>query len=91
MFDIITMGIFLGALALLIMSAIIHASAKKLSDTSKISGDVEVSQKVTDIKRTAMILLIVSLAVTGMYGYKLFGQYQAHKAMSSVASFSYYF
>jgi hypothetical protein len=88
MFDIVTMGIFLGALALLIMSAIIYFSASKLADNAKVKADTDVTTKVTDIKRTGLLLLLVSIVVTGMYGYKLYGQYQAHTA---VPSFSYYF
>jgi hypothetical protein len=88
MFDIVTMGIFLGALALLIMSAIIYFSASKLAGLEKVKADTGAFTKATDIKRTGLLLLLVSIVVTGMYGYKLYGQYQAH---SAVPSFSYYF
>lgn len=88
MFDIVTMGIFLGALALLIMSAIIYFSASKLADMEKIKADTDAHTKATDIKRTGLLLFLVSIVVTGMYGYKLYGQYKVH---SAVPSFSYYF
>ena len=74
-----TVGSFLAALALLIMSAIILGSANK----DKI-GDKEKK----DIKNTSTILLVIAIVVVLLQGYTLYNQYSSGSVGSSV---SYYF
>lgn len=73
-----TVGSFLAALALLIMSAIILGSANKTI------GDKEKK----DIKNTSTILLVVAIVVVLLQGYNLYTQYSSGSVGSSV---SYYF
>lgn len=88
MFDILTIGVFVGALALLIMSAIIWFSAKGLVDQAAVKANEDALTKAKNIRNTGMILLGISLAVVLVYGIDMYKQYSAGKAGSSV---SYYF
>jgi len=74
-----TIGSFLAALALLIMSAIILGSANKstITETDK-----------TNIKRTSTILLVISILIVLLQGFNLYLQYKSGGLSSSV---SYYF
>ena len=74
-----TVGSFLAALALLIMSAIILGSANKKDMT-------ETDKK--NIKNTSTILLVVAIVVVLLQGYNLYTQYSSGSVGSSV---SYYF
>ena len=73
-----TVGSFLAALALLIMSAIILASANK---------DIGATEK-KNIKNTSTVLLVVAILVVLLQGYNLYNQYSSGSVGSSV---SYYF
>lgn len=74
-----TVGSFLAALALLIMSAIILGSANK---------DTIGPKEKKDIKNTSTILLVVAIVVVLLQGYTLYNQYSSGSSGSSV---SYYF
>lgn len=78
-FSFTTIGSFLAALALLIMSAIILGSANK--------NDIGATEK-KNIKNTSTILLVVASIVVLLQGYNLYLQYSSGSSGSSV---SYYF
>ena len=74
-----TVGSFLAALTLLIMSAIILGSANKAT-----IGETEKK----NIKNTSTILLIIAIIILILQGYILYTQYSSGSVGSSV---SYYF
>lgn len=77
-----TIASFLAALALLIMSAIILASANGLPDSD--------GKKKKDIKNTSTILLGISIFALLLTGYKLYMTYTSGRG-SSFGGVSYYF
>jgi len=78
--DYIAILALLAGIALLIMSAILLASANKLDDSQ---GD-----KKKNIKNVSMILLFISIGVVLLYGWEV---YKTFRTGSSGAGFSYYF
>lgn len=89
--NIVDITVFVGALALLIMSAIILGSADKIKGANKDGKEEEKVQYTvkTDIKRTSTILLVISIIVFVLYGYKLYQAYQG--ASPSKGSVTYFF
>ena len=84
--NVVDITVFVGALALLIMSSIILGSANKIKPAT---GDQEAEKNKKNIKNTSMILLVISIVVFVLYGYKLYQSYQAGAA--SKGSVTYFF
>jgi hypothetical protein len=78
-FSYVTIGSFLAAIALLIMSAIILGSANKET--------IGATEK-KNIKNTSTILLVIASIIVLLQGYNLYLQYSSGSVGSSV---SYYF
>lgn len=91
--NVVDITVFVGALALLIMSSVILGSANKIkgaSNDSTATPDQKEQYKVKkDIKNTSMILLIISIVVFVLYGYKLYQSYMGGK--ESKGSVTYFF
>ena len=89
--NVVDITVFVGALALLIMSSIILGSANKIEAVATPSTDAEkkLAKSKKDIKNTSMILLIISIVVFVLYGYKLYQSYQGGAA--SKGSVTYFF
>ena len=92
-FNFIDMIVFTCALALLIMSSIILGSANKIkgaNNDSTASPEQKEQYKVKkDIKNTSTLLLIISIIIVLLYGYKLYQQYASGK--DSKGSVTYFF
>jgi beta-lactamase regulating signal transducer with metallopeptidase domain len=94
-FDPLTLVVALGALALVIMSAVSLGSINTLKKNAKVSpivsgttADSGAKTAADNVSRVAMLLLVVSAVVLVVYGFDLYKQYGAGKQASSV---SYYF
>jgi 1,4-dihydroxy-2-naphthoate octaprenyltransferase len=89
--NVVDITVFVGALALLIMSSVILGSADKIKGANEAGTDAEKEQhKVKkNIKNTSMILLIISIVVFVLYGYKLYQSYMGGK--DSKGSVTYFF
>lgn len=83
--NVVEITVFVGALALLIMSSIILGSANKIDAGT----DVKLIQSKKDIKNTSKLLLIISIIVFLLYGYKLYQSYMGGK--DSKGSVTYFF
>ena len=83
--NVVDITVFVGALALLIMSSIILGSANKI----EAGTDVKLIKSKKDIKNTSMILLVISIVVFVLYGYKLYQSYMGGK--DSKGSVTYFF
>ena len=83
--NVVDITVFVGALALLIMSSIILGSANKI----EAGADVKLIQSKKDIKNTSTLLLIISIIVFVLYGYKLYQSYMGGK--ESKGSVTYFF
>jgi Ca2+/H+ antiporter len=91
--NVVDITVFIGALALLIMSSIILGSANKIEGASNETGATEAQKKQytvkRDIKKTSTLLLIISIIVFVLYGYKLYQTYMSGK--ESKGSVTYFF
>lgn len=89
--NVVDITVFVGALALLIMSSVILGSANKIEGAKEGGTEPEKKQyKVKkDIKNTSMILLVISIVVFVLYGYKLYQSYMGGK--ESKGSVTYFF
>jgi hypothetical protein len=83
--NVIDITVFVGALVLLIMSSVILGSANKIAAGT----DEKLIKSKKDIKNTSMILLIISIVVFVLYGYKLYQSYMAGK--ETKGSVTYFF
>ncbi len=83
--NVVDITVFVGALALLIMSSIILGSANKI----EAGTDAKLIKSKKDIKNTSMILLVISIVVFVLYAYKLFQSYMGAK--ESKGSVTYFF
>jgi hypothetical protein len=89
--NVVDITVFVGALALLIMSSVILGSANKI-EGAKVDGTDPEKKLYTvkkDIKNTSLILLIISIVVFVLYGYKLYQSYMGGK--DSKGSVTYFF
>lgn len=84
--NVVDITVFIGALALLIMSSIILGSANKIQPAT---ADTKLIQSKKDIKNTSTLLLIISIIVFVLYGYKLYQSYMGGK--ESKGSVTYFF
>jgi len=89
--NVVDITVFVGALALLIMSSVILGSANKIEGAKADGTDAEKKQYTVkkDIKNTSMILLVISIVVFVLYGYKLYQSYMGGK--ESKGSVTYFF
>ncbi len=83
--NIVDITVFVGALALLIMSSIILGSANKI----EAGTNEKLVKSKKDIKNTSLILLVISIVVFVLYGYKLYQSYMGGK--ESKGSVTYFF
>jgi len=92
MFDMLSIVVLVGAIALLIMSAVILGSSNKLAKKDALKSDSDVK----NVKNTSTILLIISIVVVLVYGVDMYLQYSKGHGISglmgsSKSSVSYYF